>query len=151
MIVLSPYSKQLRTKKENPKNYPYWKELVDKLGKFNTIVQIGVKDEVVLVPECRFNMPLKEISAIINLCDFWVSVDNFLPHLANKLGKKGVVLWSISDPKIFGYKQNVNILKDRSYLRERQFEIWEQAEYNIDAFVSPTVVVERLKIEGLIK
>jgi len=151
MILISPYSKPLRDGKENPKNYPYWKELVIELEKFNEVVQIGIKGEVPLVSKFYFNLSLKEISALVNLSDFWISVDNFLPHLANKLGKRGAVLWSQSDPLIFGYPQNVNILKDRRCLRSNQFNIWEQSVYNIDAYTLPYPVIVQLKAEGLIK
>lgn len=151
MILISPYSKKMRDGKENPKNYPYWKELIEKLSIKYDIAQIGVSGEIPLVSSFHFNLPLKEISALVNISDFWISVDNFLPHLANKLNKKGVVLWSQSDPLIFGYEQNVNILKDRKYLRKNQFNIWEQSVYDIEAYVSPVVIIERLKNERLIE
>lgn len=153
MIIISPYSKALRNSKENPKNYPinYWEELIIELKKYNEVVQIGVNGERPLVSKFYFNLPLKEISALINISDFWISVDNFLPHLANKLGKKGAVLWSQSDPLIFGYPRNINILKDRSYLRKDQFNIWEQCKYNIEAFTIPLLVIVELKAEGLLK
>lgn len=153
MILISPYSKPLRNGKENPKNYPinYWEELITELKKYNEVVQIGVGGERPLVYKFYFNLPLKEVAALVNISDFWISVDNFLPHLANKLGKRGVVLWSQSDPLIFGYPQNVNILKNRSYLRKDMFHIWEQCEYNIDAYTLPYPVIVQLKAEGLIK
>jgi hypothetical protein len=54
--------------------------------------------------------------------------------------KQGVVIFSQSSPDIFGYKENVNLLKHKKYLREKQFWLWEQCEYNKDAFVTAEAV-----------
>ena len=135
MIVISPYSRALRNGKRNPKNFPYWKELIAKL-KGKTIVQIGVEGEVPLVKDFRKGLPLKDIENLIKDCDYWISVDNFLPHLAHYVGKPGIVLWGRSDPNIFGYQENINMLKDRKYLRESQFDMWENVPYNPDVFLT---------------
>jgi hypothetical protein len=51
-----------------------------------------------------------------------------------------------SDPNIFGYPGNINLLKDRSYLRPEQFLHWwhETVFYKEDAFVSAETVTETL-------
>jgi hypothetical protein len=36
----------------------------------------------------------------------------------------GCVIWGVSDPNIFGYFYNKNILKNKSYLRNDQFGVW---------------------------
>ena len=54
-----------------------------------------------------------------------------------------------SDPVIFGHPENVNLLKDRKYLREKQFWLWEQCEFNADAFVTSDVVLEALESFGV--
>jgi hypothetical protein len=54
-----------------------------------------------------------------------------------------------SDPNIFGHPENINLLKDRKYLREKQFWIWEQAEFIEEAFVTPDVVIDALKKFGV--
>ena len=73
-----------------------------------------------------------------------ISVESFFQHFCWDLKKPGIVIWSQSDPIIFGHKENINLLKDRSYLRKDQFHIWEQCEYNKDAFISPTQVLKHL-------
>lgn len=154
MILISPYSKQLRSGKINAKNYPWWPELIELLKLYDSkIIQIGVSGESPMLSDFKVNLPLKEILAMINLCDFWVSVDNFCQHLANKVGKRGVVIWSQSCPLIFGYKRNINILKDLKYLRKGgdQFKTWEETAYDEESFVKPKIILERLKIEGLLK
>ena len=53
MIIISPYSKKLENGKMNPKNYPYWKELISLLLKSETIIQVGTIDEKHLVTDFR--------------------------------------------------------------------------------------------------
>ena len=148
-IIISPYSKRLRNgQKDNPKNYPYWEEVV-KLLKSNgwLVVQVGIAGEEKIkgVDDVQFNLPLKKLAETIKTFDTWISVDNFFQHMATYLGKKGVVLFGQSDPNIFGYKTNVNLLKHRKYLREKQFDIWEACKYREDAFVLPSVVLNSVK------
>jgi len=152
MILISPYSRPLRgTDASNPKNYPFFSVLVKLLSEKNRVVQLGVSSEKELVGDCRFNLYLKQVAELIFECSFWISVDNFLQHMANHIGKKGVVLWSISDPLLFGYPQNLNILKNRRFLRERQFETWEQAVYNPNAYLSPDEIYSIIKENKFIK
>jgi ADP-heptose:LPS heptosyltransferase len=152
MIIISPYSRKLRNGNENAKNYPqlWWKELIARLSPSQEIVQIGVKGEEQIAKGFYYNQPLDEIKKLLENCKFWMSPDNFLPHLANIVGKRGVVLWGPSDPLIFGYPQNVNILKDRSVLRKDQFGIWEDCPYDKERFVPPEDVIKILRERRLI-
>lgn len=155
MIVIQPFAKKLRDGKENPKNYPYWEEFL-KLIKLHIpqeqIVQIGVEGEKQLVKDFRKNLSFKELCRLVRRATICISIDSFLQHLCWYLKKPCIVLWGQSDPKIFGHKENINLLKDRKYLREKQFDIWEytdynQTRYNADAFVSPEEVIWQLKQE----
>jgi len=143
MIIISPYSQKLRTGKLNPKNYPYWKELIALINE--PIVQVGVEDEEQLVEDFRKNLPLDELRQLIQTCRTWIGVDSFFQHLAWDEGKKGIVLWGPSDPIIFGHPENINLLKDRSYLVENQFLWWEATEHQNERFVEPHIVLEYLK------
>jgi ADP-heptose:LPS heptosyltransferase len=147
-ILISPYAQKLRNGAENPKNFPYWVELVGLLkDKGFEIIQIGAaKDSLVTgVTDFRQGLKLKEIENLVKECDIWISVDSFLPHLCayHKL-KRGIVIFSKSDPKIFGYLNNINLLKNRTYLREQQMWLWEQEEYDKDAFVSAEEVYKAI-------
>jgi ADP-heptose:LPS heptosyltransferase len=144
MIVIAPYSKKLMNGKENPKNYPYWSELIKLIN--DPIVQIGVEGETRLVRDFRINLPITELRELIKQCRTWIGVDSFFQHLAWTEGKKGIVLWSVSDPLIFGHPENVNLLKSRSYLSDKQFLWWEDQKYEKDAFIDPHLVIENLKI-----
>lgn len=142
MIIISPWAQKLRNGNNNPKNYPYWKELIQLINE--PIVQIGVDGEEKLVDDCRFNLNLDELKTLVGECRTWIGVDSFFQHFCWDLGKPGVVLWGQSDPLIFGHPENTNLLKDRKYLRRDQFFIWEQAEYIKEAFVKPEEVVKFL-------
>lgn len=144
MILLSPYSRPLRNGEKNPKNYPMWKELVSNLDEFD-LVQVGVQGEEQLVPDMRLNLSLPDLGKLVDECQTWISVDSFFQHFAWDRGKYGVVLWGQSDPVIFGHPENHNLLKDRSYLREKQFWLWEQCTYRTDCWVEPEKVVETVK------
>jgi ADP-heptose:LPS heptosyltransferase len=143
MIIISPYSKALLSGKQNPKNYPYWKELIELIDE--PIIQVGVTGEVQLVPDFRKDLPIAELRKLIGECRTWVSCDSFFQHLAWDEGKKGIVLWSVSDPLIYGHPENTNLLKDRKYLAENQFLWWEFVEHQNERFVNPQEVLDRLK------
>jgi ADP-heptose:LPS heptosyltransferase len=142
MIIIHPYAKALINGNRNPKNYPYWKELIALIDE--PIVQIGIEGEEQLVPDFRRNMPIIELRQLIKDCHTWIAVDSFFQHLAWSEGKTGIVLWSVSDPLIFGHSENTNLLKDRSYLASNQFLWWNLTEYNAEAFIKPEEVVKFL-------
>ena len=86
-----------------------------------------------------------ELASLIKECRIWISCDSFIQHFAWDLGKKGIVLWGPSDPLIFGHPENINLLKDRSYLVEDQFIWWEATEHQNERFVEPEIVLKHLK------
>jgi ADP-heptose:LPS heptosyltransferase len=147
MIILSPYAKTMRNGKQHPKNYPYWEEVISQVKEH--IVQVGVEGEVPLVADFRQNLSLADLAELIKECKTWMGIDSFFQHYCWDQGKPGIVLWGQSDPVIFGHPENVNLLKDRKYLREKQFWLWEQCEFNADAFVTPDVVLEALESFGV--
>jgi ADP-heptose:LPS heptosyltransferase len=146
-IVIFPYSRKLRNGKINPKNWPqeYWVDLVKKLKEQDYyITQVGTSNELKIdgIDEFKINLSLDELKQLILSSSIWISVDSFAQHLAHLVPKPGIVLFGQSDPLIFGHKENINLIKDRTYLREKQFDIWECAECNNEAFVEPSVVLD---------
>ncbi len=103
-----------------------------------------MKGEEALVQDFRANLSFVEIGRLVDRCAFWLTVDSFLPHLAQHQHKPGVVIWSVSDPLIFGYRENLNLLKDRAYLRSNQWAVWEDCAYNTEAFIDPVAVLHTL-------
>jgi ADP-heptose:LPS heptosyltransferase len=143
MIVIAPYAKQLLSGKRNPKNYPFWDALIPLLPR--PIVQVGIDGEKQLVQDFRKNLPVQVLRNLIGMCDTWISCDSFFQHLAWDEGKPGIVLWSVSDPNIFGHSENINLLKSRDCLAPNQFLWWEATEYDPNKFVEPERVLEALQ------
>ena len=142
MIIISPYAKALNNGKQNPKNYPYWKELIQLIDE--PIVQVGIEKEEQLVTDFRKNLSLKELGKLVDDCRTWISCDSFFQHFAWHNKKYGIVLWSVSDPIIFGHPENINLLKDRKYLADNQFLWWEFMDHDANKFVNPETVIESL-------
>lgn len=142
MIIIHPFAKSLNNGKTNPKNYPYWKELISKINE--PIVQIGVSWEEQLVDDFRQNLSIVELEALLAECRTWIAVDSFFQHLAWRSGKKGIVLWSVSDPNIFGHPENINLLKDRVNLAPNQFLWWDFTKHDPNKFVKPEEVIKHL-------
>lgn len=118
----------------NAKSYPYWEELL-----------VLLKDHK--VKEIKGILPEKEIIDLVNWSDVWITIDSFLQHLCtyHKL-KKGIVVWGKSDPLIFGYKHNINLLKNRKYLRPDQYVFWTNVPIDIDVFVSPEAILKEINM-----
>lgn len=143
MILAFPWSRPTTEGKPSPKNYPHWPGVVTSLlEKGYRVHQVSCKDEPGLGCTVRSDdLPLAEIERLLRACLAWVSVDSFVPHMAWTLKEPGVVIFGKSDPEIFGHAENTNLLKDRRFLRIRQFGLWSQEEPYAAAFVGPEVVV----------
>lgn len=142
MIIIHPFARPLRNGNKNPKDYPYWRELIEHIDEH--IIQVGVDGEEQLVEDFRKNLSIDELSELIDECRTWIGVDSFFQHLCWDLGKPGIVLWGQSDPLIFGHSENINLLKDRKYLRANQFHLWDMTEYKKEAFVEPEEILRHL-------
>ena len=142
MIIISPYSKALLSGKQNPKNYPYWKELIAQIDEH--IIQVGIKGEEPLVEDFRTDLRISDLRKLLQDCRTWISCDSFFQHLAWDENNPGIVLWGPSDPLIYGHPENINLLKDRSHLVENQFLWWEATEHKNERFVEPQEVLKYL-------
>jgi ADP-heptose:LPS heptosyltransferase len=142
MIIIAPFAKMLRNGNKNPKNYPYWKELVSMVDEH--IIQVGVDGEEQLVDDFRKNLKLNDLKELILESRRWISVDSFFQHFCWDVGVPGIVLWGQSNPYIFGHKENINLFKDESYFLQNQFVTWEMIPYRADCFVNPSEVLKHL-------
>lgn len=144
-IIISPYSNKLQNK-ENPKNYPYWNEIIKQLKKMNYfIIQIGINEEERLRNIHLFKTNLDfntELKKLLDDCFCWFSVDNFFHHFATYYKKPGIVIFTVSDPKLFGHSQNINLHNGENHFRKNQFGLWSQSEYDKKAFIDPKKVIE---------
>lgn len=143
MIIISPYAKKLREEKLHPKNYPYWQDVISKIDE--EIIQVGVEGELQLVNDFRKNLSLLELRELVLSSKTWISVDSFFQHFCWDIKKPGIVLFGPSDPEIFGHPENINLLGDRKYLREKQYWLWEQCDFDEKAFVKSPTVIDALK------
>lgn len=142
-IIIFPWAKKLRNGGNNPKNYPWWPELITKLQSLgHEIIQVGVEGEQQLVDDFRKNLSITDLSNLLKSADTWIGIDSFGQHLGWHLGIKGFAIFGQSDPIIFGHEENINLLKSRDYLREQQFWWWEQAEYKTDVFLEPDEIIK---------
>jgi ADP-heptose:LPS heptosyltransferase len=152
-ILISPYSQKLpKEGLRNPKNFPYWKEVVALIKQKipnATIVQVGVSSEAIVdgITYAAHNFSQTQLLELARTCNAWMSVDNFFQHFcAYYKIPNGIAIFGQSDPLIFGHSFNTNLLKDRKYLRGDQFLYWwhDSVKYKEEAFVSAETVVETL-------
>ena len=93
-----------------------WAKVAEELSDQYTFVQVYHAPKNPTVPGF-VSLQVDGISSILQLleaCEFYLSIDNFLPHLAASLPKSGVVLWGSVSPYVWGWKHNVNIWKKHS-------------------------------------
>lgn len=139
-LILSPYSRELRNGKVNPKNYPFWGEVIRNLketGRWR-VLQVGIGNEQPIdgVSDMSINCPFYKLVGLLEDCTTWASIDNFFPHFAH-VYKPGVVVWGKSNPLLFGYTNCINLVKDSKYFRSNQFGIWEEEEFDANCFSAP--------------
>jgi len=133
-ILIIPNERKLRNGKKNPKDYPYWDELKEKLTK---------KYEVNIIKDI---LPFKEWEKIIHTYDKIITIDSFFQHFCWYHNKKCIVIFGKSDPIIFGHVENTNILKSRANLRQNQFDIWESEEYDPNVFNTPDEIIKEAEL-----
>ena len=111
-----------------------WETLCRALRSKYTIIQIGSKTELPLVnvDERLLGGPIRDIIAIIPYCKLWISVDSFLQHAGNAVGKQGIVLFGKTRPSMFGHNSNVNIYKKVCPLEKCHFNNDIKSQWNID-------------------
>ena len=130
----------------SPKDYPFAKQLAELIiAQGHNLIQVGSEGETQLAPDFRKNPSFDEVGKFISTADTAICVDSYLQHHCWLLNKRAIVLWGISDPLIFGHPFHINLLKDRSFLRPNQFDLYYANEHKPEAFVSPEEVLEALK------
>jgi hypothetical protein len=148
-IFVSPFSKQMRwgDNIDNPKNFPHWEHLIKlmEIEGWEVTQFIGREGEPRYAKVCK-SMGIPDLVKLVKEeMDFFLCGDNFLQHLCHFYDKRGFVIFGQSNPEIFGYPENINILKDTKYLRKLQFWDWEQTPYIPEAFPSAIEVFNIIK------
>lgn len=147
VITIFPYPADLPDGNINPKCYPYWKEFVAIANKEGyEVIQVSPLTAL-KIEGVKLLTGFLPSEAIINLAkksEFYVTVDSFAQHLLNPF-IRGYVIWGFSDPNIFGYKNNVNILKSEKYLRREQFKSWQYDPNYKEAYLKAEEVWDIIK------
>jgi ADP-heptose:LPS heptosyltransferase len=149
LLLFAPVAQIRPNKTGSEKNYPWPQELADLLKKNgHDLIQVGAAGEKQYADRFYSNPDWSKLKELIAKCHTFVSVDTFLQHAAWFLQKRGIVIFSQTDPKIFGHDEHRNLLKDTKYLRQgwRQFDTFEGLECNDEAFVTPDDVLYELKV-----
>ena len=147
-IVIACWAARMPNGNRNAKNFPWWKELVDLLNvEGHEVIQVAAAGEEKVEGVSMFlqGFSLEKLEQVLREADTWISVDSWLPHFCATMRlSTGIVIWAQSNPKIWGYPHNVNLLKSNEYLRPYQYAPWFDVPYNEDAFVSPEAVMDAL-------
>lgn len=146
-ILFAPFAAKAPSLKgrPSPKNYPQPKELCSLLEKDHSVIQVGGDGDEPIAEDFRKNLSFSQVLELIGKADSGVCVDSFLQHAFWYANRRAVVVFGISDPSIFGHPENLNLLKDRKYLRPDQYDLYYTDQYNPDAFVSPKEVLTAIK------
>ena len=104
--------------KEINRGYNYGQEVVDILKNkypFMNILNYRLEHQPKIVG-C-LEMPQENYESFMvyaKYCSAFISIDSSLMHMCSNrhFNKKGVCLWGISSPKMFGYEKNINIRSD---------------------------------------
>lgn len=146
MILFAPFAERQPwlNGSPSPKSYPWAKELATLLSKEDHLVQVGGNGDEQVTDDFRKNLSFGDVGKLINESRTGICVDSFLQHYYWFLSRRAIVIFSVSDPVIFGHPENLNLLKDRNYLRENQFDLYYTTDINPEAFVPPDEVVKAL-------
>lgn len=152
-ILIHPEAKSCKDGSISPKNYPYFNELIEKIKnnfKDIEINQLGNSKDKKLnqINNYYFDIDLQDIENLIDEHDLWISIDSFLPHYCDcyKL-KNGIVIYTVSNPDIFGYKSNINLIKNKKFIRNRNkiFIYYNKEDYNENAFIDYNKIYEKIQ------
>ena len=146
MILFAPFAARSPSLNgsPSPKDYPFARELAQQLEKDYELVQVGGGNDEQIAKDFRTNLSFDELGKLVAESQTGVCVDSYLQHYYWYLGRRAIVLFSVSDPVIFGHPENLNLLKDRKFLRPNQFHLYYSNQYNPEAFVSPHEVLKAL-------
>lgn len=144
MILLNAWSRPLRSGRQNPKNYPWWPQVLARI--VLPVTQVAVAGDPALVSDVRWNLELSELAKLVDECHTWLAVDSFFQHFCWDRNNPGIVLWGPSNPHIFGHEENINLTLGQPAWRTNQFLTWEQEPVDIHKHVPPEQVLTALEL-----
>ena len=108
-VVIAPYSDSPR------KMLPLttWEAVVKALkGKGYFIIQVGQRENKYIkgaYSVCGCGINPHQLISLIDKCNYVITLDNFIMHIAHLLKKPAVVLWGPTVPEVFGYEEQCHI------------------------------------------
>jgi hypothetical protein len=87
-------------------------ELVERFKFGYTIFHIRREDQPSLPNTISVTDNFRAIATLISMSNKRIFMDSFAQHTATALGLDSTVLWIANSPKVFGYKNNHNILSN---------------------------------------
>jgi len=90
-----------------------WAMLVQKFKHKYNFVQVYAYQDNPEIPDV-FSIKVDNLNPVLQMlqspkCKFFMSIDNYLAHLAATIKKRGIVLWGSVSPYVWGWKENENI------------------------------------------
>jgi ADP-heptose:LPS heptosyltransferase len=90
-----------------------WAQLAEKLKHKYNFIQVHANQYNPEIPGFQ-TVKVDNLNPVLQIlehpkCAFYMSIDNYLPHLAASLKKPGIVLWGSVSPYVWGWKHNINI------------------------------------------
>lgn len=99
-----------------------WGELATKLKNKYSFIQVYANEYNPEIPNIK-SIRVDNLNPVLQIlqspkCRMFLSIDNYLPHLAATLfpsiKRRGVVLWGSVSPYVWGWKHNINIWNKNS-------------------------------------
>lgn len=132
----------------NLKSYPYWGPVVRAIRDAGlSVTQLGVDGDTMLdVDEFLLNRPMGDLRDRIARATLALSVDTWLHHAAHALGVPAVVVWTVTDPLVYGYRSHTNLIGSGESLTANQFgfmdAMWAGMKSTPPAYVTPAQIVK---------
>jgi len=138
-----------------------WAELVQKLKNKYNFLQVHANQYNTTIPDC-LSIKVDNLNPVLQVlehpkCKTFMSIDNYLPHLAASIKKRGIVLWGSVSPYVWGWKHNINIWNQSScdqgdiacwrpgiFDTDQQGKIWVCPSYSCMQSISIEQVVKSL-------
>ena len=84
-------------------------ELVQKMKHKYEFVQVWANNHNTEIPDVK-SIKVENLNPVLQLlehekCKFFMSIDNYLPHLASSIKKPGIVMWGSVSPYVWGWNK----------------------------------------------
>jgi len=123
------------------KEWPFFEEFIS-LNPEVDFIEVLVEGQTPTKGASAIYGTRKEILQELRNADLFISIDSWLQHLASmQTDKLGLVIFSRSNPAIFGYPKFNNVFKDSKYFKSNPYDTWLPSDVIMESFVS----VERVQ------